>query len=112
MELRLPAAAVAWATADAGNTIVIPAPAIAAARAQIPADKHDVLGVLLGLPHTVILALDAHAADQLGDLLAGVRGADSLVAAAHVALAAAVRGWPCLTDRARGADRNTPQCHH
>ncbi len=44
------AQAVVWATVGAGNTILVPATALAAARAHIPANRLDILDVLLGDP--------------------------------------------------------------
>ncbi|MCC3331212.1 hypothetical protein [Nocardia abscessus] len=95
------AQAVVWATVDAGNTIVVPSTVLAAARTHIPADRLDVLAVLVGLPHTVIPAFDRTATPPLaGDRVAGP-AADALVAAGHVTREAVARTWPCLTSRPR-----------
>ncbi|GAA5050260.1 hypothetical protein [Nocardia callitridis] len=93
------AQAVVWATADAGNTIVVPATVLAVARAHIRTDRLDVLAVLLDLPHTVIPVLHRTSAEQLGGALTGDRDAESLLPASHAAHEAVGRDWPCLTGR-------------
>ncbi|MRH90640.1 hypothetical protein GFY24_24900 [Nocardia sp. SYP-A9097] len=90
---------VVWATADAGHTIIIPATALAAARALIPPGRLDILAVLLDLPNTVIQPLDRPASDQLGAALADRIDADALIPAGHATIEAVSRDWPCLTDR-------------
>jgi hypothetical protein len=93
------AQAVTWATVSVGNTIVVPSTVLAAARAHIPADRLDILGVLLGLPHTVIPAFDQTTAERLGvDLIANPT-AEALIAAGHATREAVARDWPCLTSR-------------
>ncbi|WP_330230843.1 hypothetical protein OHA40_33735 [Nocardia sp. NBC_00508] len=89
------AQAVVWATVDAGNTIVVPSTVLAAASAHIPADRLDILTVLVGLPHTVIPVFDRAAAHRLD----AARGAEALVAAGHATREAVSRDWPCLTGR-------------
>ncbi|MBO0853936.1 MAG: hypothetical protein J2P18_09220 [Nocardia sp.] len=91
--------AVAWATATAGHTIVVPAAVAAAGQALVPASRLDILGVLLDLPHTVIPALDIATVSKVGRLLTGRSDADALVAAGHAASEAVARNWPCLTAR-------------
>jgi hypothetical protein len=91
--------AVAWATAEAGHTIVVPAAVAAAGQALIRPDRLDILAVLLELPHTVVTGLDTGAASRVAALLAGRSDADGLVAAGHAASEAVSRNWPCLTAR-------------
>ncbi|WP_405163960.1 hypothetical protein OG203_02225 [Nocardia sp. NBC_01499] len=93
------AQAVVWATVGAGNTIVVPATALAAARAHIPTDRLDILAVLLELPHTIITALDRAASERLGAAFAGRPDAEILLPAGHAAAEAVARDWPCLTSR-------------
>lgn len=91
--------AVAWATAEAGNTIVVPAAVAAAGQALVRPDRLDILAVLLRLPHTVVPGLDVGAASRVATLLAGRADADALVVAGHAAGEAVARNWPCLTAR-------------
>ncbi|MFQ6392890.1 hypothetical protein ACLMAJ_05525 [Nocardia sp. KC 131] len=92
--------AIAWATAGSGNTIVVPATVLAAARALVPADQLDILAALLGMPHTIVPALDLRIAAEVGGLLAEHPDADTLVPAAHAVHEAISRNWSVLTDRA------------
>ncbi|MFI5537169.1 hypothetical protein ACIA5H_12335 [Nocardia sp. NPDC051900] len=94
------AQAVVWATVDAGNTIVVPSTVLAAARTHIPADRLDLLAVLVGLPHTVVPSFDRTVSPPLTPL-GGAAPADALVAAGHVTREAVARTWPCLTSRPR-----------
>ncbi|WP_040778809.1 hypothetical protein [Nocardia pneumoniae] len=89
------AQAVVWATVDAGNTIVVPSTVLAAARTHIPADRLDILAVLVGLPHTVVPAF-GHTTDHRLDV---DRWAGALIAAGHATREAVSRDWPCLTGR-------------
>ncbi|MBF6125789.1 hypothetical protein [Nocardia brasiliensis] len=95
------AQAVVWATVGANNTIVVPATALAAARAHIPPHRLDILDVLLELPHTIITALDRGASERLGAAFAGNPDAELLLPAGHAAAEAVARDWPCLTARPR-----------
>ncbi|MFD0363316.1 hypothetical protein ACFQZZ_17870 [Nocardia sp. GCM10030253] len=92
--------AIAWATAGSGNTIVVPAAVLSAARALVPADQLDILAALLGMPHTVVPVLDLGIAADVGVLLTGHPDADTLVSAAHAVHEAVSRNWSVLTDRA------------
>ncbi|MBF6193814.1 hypothetical protein [Nocardia implantans] len=89
------AQAVVWATVEAGSTIVVPSTVLAAARTHIPADRLDILAVLVGLPHTVVPTFD-----RTGPPLPAF-GDDILAAAGHVTREAVARTWPCLTSRPR-----------
>ncbi|MFF7940924.1 hypothetical protein ACFZC5_14520 [Nocardia gamkensis] len=91
------AQAIVWATVDAGNTIVVPSTVLAAARTHIPADRLDILAVLVGLPHTVVPAFDrtVHPAGEPGGACSAADAAD------HVTREAVARTWPCLTSRPR-----------
>lgn len=103
--------AITWATAGSGNTIVVPAAVLTAARA-LTATKHlDVLGVLLGMPHTVVPPLDRRSAAEVGGLLAGCPDADVLISAAHAVREATTRDWHVLTDRAAVLCRLDPGVH-
>ncbi|MEU1546300.1 hypothetical protein [Nocardia sp. NPDC005745] len=90
------AQAIVWATVDAGNTIVVPSTVLAAARTHIPADRLDILAVLVGLPHTVVPAFD-----RTVNPGGACSAADAMVAAGHVTREAVARTWPCLTSRPR-----------
>ncbi|MGQ4600743.1 hypothetical protein [Nocardia sp. R6R-6] len=89
------AQAVVWATVDAGNTIVVPSTVLDAAQSHIAADRLDILGVLVGLPHTVIPTFDRAPARRLDT----ARSAQALGAACHATREAVSRDWPCLTGR-------------
>jgi hypothetical protein len=93
--------AIAWATAGSGNTIVVPSAVLTAARALVPPSQLDILGALLGMPHTVVSVLDRTVAADLGALLAGQGDADTLLSAAHSVHEAVARDWHVLTDRAK-----------
>ncbi|MGW4091605.1 hypothetical protein [Nocardia sp. NPDC004750] len=95
------AQAVVWATVDAGNTIVVPSTVLAAARTHIPADRLDILAVLVGLPHTVVPSFDRTVSPPLTPLDGAASADDTLVAAGHVTREAVARTWPCLTSRPR-----------
>jgi hypothetical protein len=92
--------AIAWATAGSGNTIVVPAAVLTAARALVPRSQLDILAALLGMPHTVVPALDRGVAAEVGTLLIGRSDAVALLSAAHAVQAALSRNWYVLTDRA------------
>ena len=81
------------------ENIVLTVPSTALARASAPIPRGHELGldVLLGLPCTVVDALDTVRARSVGALVA--RGGDPRgdIAAAHVAHCAQRRGWPVLT---------------
>ncbi|WP_157172777.1 hypothetical protein [Nocardia exalbida] len=94
------AQAIVWATVDAGNTIVVPSTVLAAARTHIPADRLDILAVLVGLPHTVVPAFD-RTVNPAGEPGGARSAADAMVAAGHVTREAVARTWPCLTSRPR-----------
>jgi hypothetical protein len=78
--------------------LVVPGAALARSAALIPTGQELGLDVLLGLPCTVVDALDVAQARAVGALLrqCGRPGVD--VAAAHVVLCAQQRGWPIVTD--------------
>jgi hypothetical protein len=78
--------------------LVVPGAALARAGALIPAGHELGVDVLLGLPCTVVEALDATQARAVGALLrqCGQPGVD--VAVAHVVLCAQQRGWPVVTN--------------
>jgi hypothetical protein len=85
-----------WAASRENIVLVIPAAALAAAWASIPASACEVLNVLLGLPVTIIEPIDQPTARNLGDILnsdpsTGLDGAHAV----HVA--AARGGWPIVT---------------
>ncbi|MFG1793575.1 hypothetical protein [Nocardia altamirensis] len=93
------AQAVVWATVNAGNTIVVPATVLGAARAHIPANRLDILAALLDLPHTIVSSFDRCTAEELGATFAGSTDADVLLPAGHATREAVARDWPCLTAR-------------
>ena len=78
--------------------LVLPGAALARAVAVIPAGHELGVDVLLGLPCTIVDALDATQARAVGALLqqCGQPGLD--VAVAHVVYCAQQRGWPVVTD--------------
>lgn len=78
--------------------VLIPSAALARAAALIPAGHQLGVDVLLGLPCTIVDALDTGQARAVGALLqqSGQPGLD--VAAAHVVHCAQHRGWPVVTD--------------
>lgn len=87
--------ALVWTAVDEGMVLAVPAAALAAAWARTPSEAHDALGVLLGLPNTVIEALDADEAWAVGRLLVG--GDDDAVRAGQVTRCGLRRGWPVVT---------------
>jgi len=92
--------AVVWSTLDTGDVVVIPAVVLAEARGRIPATALDILDILLDLPNTVVIALDADTATYCGDVLAAQPpGARTDLAAAHAVVEAVRRGWPVTTNR-------------
>lgn len=92
------AAALVWTAAEEGLVLVIPATAVAAAWARIPAKHHPVLEVLLRLPVTVVDDLTAARACAVG-----AAGGDLLDA--HALLCAGERGWPLVTGDAKRYER-------
>ncbi|MEU4229566.1 hypothetical protein AB0F17_35160 [Nonomuraea sp. NPDC026600] len=90
--------AVVWSSLEDGLVIVVPAPAVAAAIAQLPDHRHDVVDVLLGMPITVVTEITRGSIPALAQTL---RAANARAAYAGtigaVALAAQQRGWPVLT---------------
>ncbi len=75
----------------------IPSSALARAAALIPAGHELGLDVLLGLPCTVIDALDNAHARAVGALLQHSSNPQGDVTTAHVVLCAQERGWPIVT---------------
>ncbi|MEV4065912.1 hypothetical protein [Nonomuraea dietziae] len=92
------AQAVIWSSLEEGQVVVAPAPAVAAALAQLPDSRWDAIEVLLGLPITVVTDITRGNLSALAETLrpAGGRAAYAATAAA-VVLAARQRGWPVLT---------------
>jgi hypothetical protein len=88
--------AVAWAAVEDSIVLVVPAAALTVAWADIPSTGHEVLGVLLNLPVTVIDILDRTRARDVGLFLAGISSEKQLMLA-HVLECARNRGWPVLT---------------
>lgn len=78
--------------------LVVPGAALVRAAALIPAGHELGVDVLLGLPCTIVDALDAAHAPAVGALLrqCGQPGVD--VATAHVVYCAQRRGWPVVTN--------------
>lgn len=78
--------------------LVVPGVALVRAAALIPAGNELGVDVLLGLPCTVVEALDAPQARAVGALMqqCGQPGVD--VATAHVVYCAQRRGWPVVTN--------------
>lgn len=86
-------------TAIEGNIVLlVPSAALARAAALIPAGHQLGVDVLLGLPCTIVDALDTEQARAAGALLQqrGQPGVD--IAAAHVVHCAQRRGWPVVTN--------------
>lgn len=77
--------------------LVVPGAALARAAALIPASHELGVEVLLGLPCTLVDALDATQARAVGALLQQCGQLDLDVAVAHVVYCAQ-RGWPVVTD--------------
>jgi hypothetical protein len=88
--------ALVWTAVELGMVLAVPAAALAAAWARTPEEAHDALAVLLALPNTVVEALDAGEARQVGRLLAGGRD-DDLVRAGQVVSCGLRRGWPVVS---------------
>jgi hypothetical protein len=78
--------------------LVVPGAALARAAALIPAGHELGADVLLGLPCTVVEALDTVQARAVGSLLQQCGQPSFDVATAHVVLCAQQRGWPVVTD--------------
>lgn len=87
--------ALVWAAVEANIILAVPSAALSRAWSMLEAEHHAALGVLLGLPITVIDQLDPRAAQESGLLLAET-GSDDLCAG-QVALSARRRGWPAVT---------------
>lgn len=77
--------------------LTIPPTALARASALIPRGHELGLDVLLGLPCTVVDALDAVQARALGALLQQGGEPQGDIAAAHIVHCARRRGWPVVT---------------
>jgi hypothetical protein len=77
--------------------LTIPSTALARASALIPPGHELGLDVLLGLPCTVVDALDAVPARALGALLQQGGEPRGDIAAAHIVHCARRRGWPVVT---------------
>jgi hypothetical protein len=77
--------------------LTIPSTALARASALIPSGHELGLDVLLGLPCTVVDALDAVQARALGALLQQGGEPRGDIAAAHIVHCARRRGWPVVT---------------
>ncbi len=77
--------------------LTVPSTALARASALIPPGHELGLDVLLGLPCTVVDALDTARARSVGALVAQGGDPRGDIAAAHVAHCAQRRGWPVLT---------------
>jgi hypothetical protein len=90
------ARALVWAAVEQSDVLVVPTTSLTRAWARIPAEAHAVLGVLLGLPNTVVEVLDAPTAHEVGLVLAAAGARDEL-SAAHVVLCWRRRGWAILT---------------
>jgi hypothetical protein len=82
-----------WVALEDGAGLALPATALTEAWAQLPPRDDDGLAVLLGLPITVVIDLDADEARSVGEFMAP--GGD--VRVSQVAQTARVRGWPVLT---------------
>lgn len=79
--------------------VLVPSSALARATALIPAGHQLGLDVLLGLPCTIIDALDTGHARAVGALMQQSGQSDLDVTAAHVVHCARYRGWPIVTDK-------------
>jgi hypothetical protein len=88
--------ALVWTAVEEGMVLAVPATALAAAWARTPLEAHDALAVLLALPNTVVEALDANEARQVGQLLAGAPD-DDRVRAGQVVSCGLRRGWPVVS---------------
>lgn len=90
--------AVVWMHDAYVGSLVIPAPALAAAYAAVPDRARPVLDVLVGLETVVISPIDQHNAVAIADTLraAGIAGAEA-VTAASVVDAALRRRVPIVT---------------
>ncbi|GLX06609.1 hypothetical protein Misp03_35360 [Microbispora sp. NBRC 16548] len=95
------AQAAVWSSVEENLVIVVPAPALVAALAQIPDDRWDIITALLNLPITVITDLTRGTAPGIADTLRAAAGnhAPAGVTAAAVVHAARDRGWPVLTSQ-------------
>ncbi|GAB2553545.1 hypothetical protein [Nocardia heshunensis] len=94
------ALAIAFAVVDLSDTLIVPATALAEARAHVPVDRLPVLEVLLDLPTTVVIDLDRTAAwTQVGAVLAAAPQIPDGLSAAHVVVAGVGRDYPVVTDR-------------
>ncbi|RDI63583.1 hypothetical protein [Nocardia pseudobrasiliensis] len=91
--------AIAWATVESGNTLIVPATVLTAARAQVPSDQLDILAALIDMPHTLVPTLDRRSAADVGARLVGVDDADPLLSAAHAVHEGISRRWHVLTAR-------------
>ncbi|MGH3821964.1 MAG: hypothetical protein ACRDRA_03860 [Pseudonocardiaceae bacterium] len=78
--------------------LTVPSAALARASALIPRGHELGLDVLLGLPCTVVDALDAVQARALGALLQQGGEPRGDIAAAHIVHCARQRGWPVVTN--------------
>lgn len=86
------AAALIWTAVEENIVLVVPSTAVAVAWAELDAQQHPALEVLLRLPVTVVDILDAERARTIGIL-----GGDQQDT--HAAACARERGWPLITAR-------------
>lgn len=84
------AAALIWTAVEENIVLVVPSTAVAVAWAELDAEQHPVLEVLLRLPVTVVDTLDAERARTIGIL-----GGDQ--PDTHAAACVRERGWPLIT---------------
>lgn len=91
--------AMCFAAVQGGDSIVVPAAALAEARAALPVEQHDILDVLLGMSNTVDAALNRASHAQVAAVLAASPDAREALSGAHVVAEALARDYPVLTDR-------------
>lgn len=87
--------ALVWAAVEANIVLAVPSAALGRAWGLLEPRHHAALGVLLGLPNTIIDELTPAAAQESGLLLAA-SGQDD-IAAGQVVACARRRGWPAVT---------------
>lgn len=93
--LSVYARALVWAAVEQSDVLVVPTTVLTAAWARIPSEAHPVLHVLLGLPNTVVEALDRPIAYHVGLLLAAAGHGEPVTG--HVLWCWRQRGWAILT---------------
>lgn len=100
------AQAAVWTAVEEGIVLAVPTTVLASTIARLDKRDRAPLGVLLGLPVTIVDDLTSTRANQVGQLLADA-AADNLPLG-HAVRCAQQRGWPLLAGNATAAHQLDP----